>query len=218
MFLALGLGAFTSGVFHVVTHAFFKACLFLGSGSVIHALHGQQDIRHMGGLKKWMPITFWTFLISSLAISGIFPFSGFFSKDEILAAAFEHNKLLWVIASIASLMTAFYMFRLVFLTFTGNFRGTEEQKHHLHESPALITTPLVVLALLATVGGLLGLPKVFHASHWLSNFLSPVFFGSSSIQTSAGEGLSHSTEWALMAGAFFGAILTIGYASSKYVS
>jgi len=122
MFMALGVGAFTSGVFHVVTHAFFKACLFLGSGSVIHALHGEQDIRNMGGLKKWMPVTFWTFLISSLAISGIFPFSGFFSKDEILAAAFEHNKVLWAVASLASLMTAFYMFRLVFLTFTGEFR------------------------------------------------------------------------------------------------
>lgn len=218
MFMALGLGAFTSGVFHVVTHAFFKACLFLGSGSVIHALQGEQDIRNMGGLKKWMPITFWTFLISSLAISGIFPFSGFFSKDEILAAAFEHNKILWVIASVASLMTAFYMFRLVFLTFTGNFRGTKEQEHHLHESPALITTPLVVLAVLATMGGLLGLPKVFHASHWLNNFLSPVFIGSAPIHTSAVEGLSHSTELALMAGAFLGALITIAYAYSQYVS
>lgn len=220
MFMALGVGAFTSGVFHVVTHAFFKACLFLGSGSVIHALGGEQDIRKMGGLKKWMPITFWTFTISSLAISGIFPFSGFFSKDEILGAAFEHNKVLWAVASVASLMTAFYMFRLVFITFTGSFRGTEEQEHHMHESPALITLPLVVLAVLAAVGGLMGLPEVFGTHHWLKGFLSPVFATALHVAEDAGgaEGLSHSTELGLMAGAFLGAVLSIGYAYSKYVS
>lgn len=216
MFMALGVGAFTSGVFHVVTHAFFKACLFLGSGSVIHALHGEQDIRNMGGLRKWMPITFWTFLISSLAISGIFPFSGFFSKDEILAAAFEYNKILWAVASLASLMTAFYMFRLVFLTFTGEFRGTEEQKHHLHESPALITFPLIVLALLAAVGGALGLPEFLGFHHGLKEFLSPVFVANPNAAQE--HGLSHSTEIALMAGAFIGALLSIGYAYTKYVS
>ncbi|HRC15732.1 MAG TPA: NADH-quinone oxidoreductase subunit L [Bacteroidia bacterium] len=215
MFMALGVGAFTSGVFHVVTHAFFKACLFLGSGSVIHALHGQQDIRNMGGLKKWMPVTFWTFLISSLAISGIFPFSGFFSKDEILAAAFEHNKVLWAVASLASLMTAFYMFRLVFLTFTGEFRGTEQEKHHLHESPALITIPLVVLALLATFGGILGLPEFLGLHHWLKGFLSSVFVANP--HAAEGHALSHSTEIALMCGAFAGAVLSIGYAYIKYV-
>ncbi|HLP19503.1 MAG TPA: NADH-quinone oxidoreductase subunit L [Chitinophagales bacterium] len=218
MFMALGLGAYNSAVFHVVTHAFFKACLFLGSGSVIHALHGEQDIRNMGGLRKYMPITFWTFLISSLAISGIFPFSGFFSKDEILAAAFEHNKVLWVIASIASLMTAFYMFRLVFLTFTGEFRGTAEQKHHLHESPALITFPLVVLALLAAVGGVMGMPEVFGVDHYLKNFLSPIFAGSTHIGEHGAHHLDHATEWALMGGAFLGAVLSIGYAYMKYVS
>lgn len=220
MFMALGVGAFTSGVFHVVTHAFFKACLFLGSGSVIHALHGEQDIRNMGGLKKWMPVTFGTFLISSLAISGVFPFSGFFSKDEILAAAFEHNKVLWGVASLASVMTAFYMFRLVFLTFTGEFRGTEEQKHHLHESPALITFPLVVLALLAAVGGVLGLPEFLGFPHFLKNFLSPVLAGSAHIggEGAAREGLSHGTELALMGGALTGALLSIGYAYIKYVS
>lgn len=214
MFMALGVGAFTSGVFHVVTHAFFKACLFLGSGSVIHALHGEQDIRNMGGLKKWMPITFWTFLISSLAISGIFPFSGFFSKDEILAAAFEHNKVLWVVASLASLLTAFYMFRLVFLTFTGNFRGTEEQKHHLHESPVLITIPLIVLAALAAVGGAMGLPEFLGFHHWLKGFLSPVL---ASNPHAAAHGLSHNTELMLMSGAFAGAVASIAYAYVKYV-
>lgn len=220
MFMALGVGAFNSAVFHVVTHAFFKACLFLGSGSVIHALGGQQDIRKMGGLRKWMPITFWTFLISSLAISGVFPFSGFFSKDEILAATFEHDKALWAIGSIASILTAFYMFRLVFLTFTGEFRGTEEQKHHLHESPALITIPLIVLAFLAAVGGFMGLPESLGYHHALKEFLSPVFAQAlrTADDSKGAEGLSMSMDISLMAGAFIAALLTIGYAYMKYVS
>ena len=121
MFLALGLGAFGSGVFHVVTHAFFKACLFLGAGSVIHAMSGEQDIRNMGGLKKYVPVTYTTFLLATIAIAGIFPFAGFFSKDEILAHAFEHNKVLWLLGLIASMFTSFYMFRLLFLTFFGEF-------------------------------------------------------------------------------------------------
>jgi NADH-quinone oxidoreductase subunit L len=170
MFLALGLGAYEVAIFHVITHAFFKACLFLGSGSVIHALHGEQDMRKMGGLKKAMPITYITMLVSSLAISGIPLFSGFFSKDEILLVAFEHNIPLWIVASIASIMTAFYMFRLMFLTFSNTFRGTEEQKHHLHESPALITFPLIVLAILATIGGLISLP----GHSWLNEYLIPI--------------------------------------------
>lgn len=217
MFLALGVGAFSTGVFHVVTHAFFKACLFLGSGSVIHALHNQQDIRKMGGLRKWMPITFATFLISSLAISGIFPLSGFFSKDEILAAAFEHNKVLWAVGSLASLLTAFYMFRLVFLTFTGEFRGTEEQKHHLHESPALITTPLVILALLAAVGGVMGLPAIFHANHWLKSFLAPVLESTSPAIAEA-HAESASNELMLMGIATLAAIAAISAAYVMYVS
>lgn len=214
MFMAMGVGAFTSGVFHVTTHAFFKACLFLGAGSVIHGLGGEQDIRQMGGLKKWMPITFWTFLISSLAISGIFPLSGFFSKDEILAATFEHDKVLWAIGSIASLLTAFYMFRLVFLTFTGEFRGTQEQREHIHESPASITVPLIVLAVLAAVGGVLGLPVLFSKTHLFNEFLQPVF-GTPEIANTETNG---STEIYLMAGAFIGALLSIGYAYMKYVS
>jgi len=212
MFMALGVGAFTSGVFHVTTHAFFKACLFLGSGSVIHALGGEQDIRNMGGLRKWMPITFWTFIISSLAISGIFPLSGFFSKDEILAATFEHNKALWVIGSLASLLTAFYMFRLVFLTFTGEFRGTEEQKHHLHESPSLITFPLIVLAILAAVGGVLGLPEVFYKTHLFKSFLEPVLG-----TPEAHAEVAASTEFGLMGVAFTVALLSIGFAYVLYV-
>ncbi|HMI06053.1 MAG TPA: NADH-quinone oxidoreductase subunit L [Flavobacterium sp.] len=208
MFLALGLGAYEVAVFHVITHAFFKACLFLGSGSVIHALHGEQDMRKMGGLKKAMPVTFITMLISSLAISGIFPLAGFWSKDEILMVAYEHNKVLYIIGSIASIMTAFYMFRLMYLTFFKDFRGTEEQKHHLHESPALITFPLIVLAILAAIGGAISLP----GNSWLNNYLAPLF------AEKAGEahGLG-GEQYMLMGIAMAGALIGIGYAYSKYI-
>ena len=208
MFLALGLGAYEVAVFHVITHAFFKACLFLGSGSVIHALHGEQDMRKMGGLKKVMSITFVTFLISSLAISGIPPFSGFFSKDEILMVAFEHNKALWIIASLASLMTAFYMFRLLYLTFFKEFRGTSEQKSHLHESPFLITFPLIILAILATIGGLISLPT----NSWLNEYLAPLF------KKVAGEEHHFGTlEYTLMLIAVIGGLIGIGIAYAKYI-
>ncbi|HMK03067.1 MAG TPA: NADH-quinone oxidoreductase subunit L, partial [Ferruginibacter sp.] len=145
MFLALGVGAYTGAVFHVMTHAFFKALLFLGAGSVIHAMSGEQDIRNMGGIKKYMSVTHITFLLACLAIAGMPPFSGFFSKDEILAAAFAKNPILWVIGVITAMMTAFYMFRLYAMTFLGKFRGTHEQEHHLHESPKGITIPLIIL-------------------------------------------------------------------------
>jgi NADH-quinone oxidoreductase subunit L len=207
MFLALGLGAYNVAVFHVITHAFFKACLFLGSGSVIHGLHGEQDMRKMGGLRKAMPITFWTMMISTLAIAGIFPFAGFWSKDEILLVAFEHNKVLWVVASIASIMTAFYMFRLMYLTFFKDFRGTEEQKHHLHESPSLITIPLVILAILAFVGGAINLP----GSTWLNHFLEPILSGKHE------EHALGSHEYMLMGIAMAGAIFGILWAYSKYI-
>ena len=144
MFLALGVGAYTGAVFHVMTHAFFKALLFLGAGSVIHAMSGEQDIRRMGGLKKHIPVTHLTFLIGTLAIVGFPGFSGFFSKDEILAGAFEHNKLLWFLGVLGAAMTTFYMFRLYFLTFKGSFRGTRDQEHHLHESPKSMTIPLMI--------------------------------------------------------------------------
>ena len=148
MFLAIGMGAYNVAVFHVITHAFFKACLFLGSGSVIHAMGGEQDMRKMGNLRKAMPITLITMLVATLAISGIPPFAGFFSKDEILITAFHNNIPLFIIASLASIMTAFYMFRLLYLTFFKSFRGSDHQKEHLHESPALITFPLIVLGIL----------------------------------------------------------------------
>ena len=141
MFLGLGVGAYTGAVFHVITHAFFKACMFLGAGSVIHAMSGEQDMRNMGGLKKYMPITSITFLLSCFAIAGVPPFSGFFSKDEILAAAELQNPVLYYIGVAGALMTAFYMFRLYAMTFLGKFRGTHEQEHHLHESPAAMTIP-----------------------------------------------------------------------------
>lgn len=176
MFLGLGVGATTGAVFHVTTHAFFKALLFLGAGSVIHAMSGEQDIRRMGGLRKHLPITHLTFLLGTIAISGIPPFSGFFSKDEILAGVFEHHKFLWVLGLIASMMTAFYMFRLYFLTFGGKFRGTEAQHHHLHESPKSMTIPLLVLALLAVAGGALGLPGAHLLDHYLHPGASPHHF------------------------------------------
>ncbi len=207
MFLALGLGAYQVAVFHVITHAFFKACLFLGSGSVIHALHGEQDMRKMGGLKKVMPITFITMLISSLAISGIFPFAGFWSKDEILMTAFHEDLPLWIIGSVASIMTAFYMFRLMYLTFFKEFRGTEHQKSHLHESPALITIPLIVLAGLATFGGLINFP----GSYWLNHYLQPI------ISKVSHEEALNSTSYILMGIALVGAIVGITIAYVKYI-
>ncbi|HVT84965.1 MAG TPA: NADH-quinone oxidoreductase subunit L [Chitinophagaceae bacterium] len=193
MFLALGVGAYTAGVFHVMTHAFFKALLFLGAGSVIHAMGGEQDIRKMGGLKGKLKITYFTFLIGCIAISGIPPFSGFFSKDAILLSAFGHNKILYGIALFGALLTAFYMFRLLFLTFNGSFRGTDEQQHHLHESPAGMTIPLIILAILAFAGGFVGIPELFmKGGDKLSEFLSPV------IPVQQGDGVSSSTEMMLM--------------------
>jgi NADH-quinone oxidoreductase subunit L len=215
MFLALGVGAFSSGVFHVMTHAFFKALLFLGAGSVIHAMSGEQDIRNMGGLKKHLPVTYLTFLIGTIAISGVPPFAGFFSKDEILAHVFAHNKVYWLLGVVVSIMTAFYMFRLFYLTFYGEFRGTKEQHHHLHESPKSITIPLIVLAILSVVGGFFGLPEVFHAPHLLNNFLEPVF-ADADIRMLPHE-LSHAAEWSLMGVAILSAILSIYVAYNKYV-
>lgn len=174
MFLGLGVGAFSASVFHVMTHAFFKALLFLCAGSVIHGLGGEQDIRNMGGLRKKLPITFWTFLIATLAISGIPPFSGFFSKDEILGHAFASNKLFWTLGVIGSMMTAFYMFRLLYLTFYGTYRG-DEHKVHAHESPKVMTIPLIILAILAAIGGFVGIPESLGGSFQIGKFLDPVF-------------------------------------------
>jgi NADH-quinone oxidoreductase subunit L len=195
MFLGLGVGAYTGAVFHVMTHAFFKALLFLGAGSVIHAMGGEQDMRKMGGLAKWLPVTRWTMLIGCIAIAGIPPFSGFFSKDEILSAAYGSpwfGPAFYVIGVFTALLTAFYMFRLYAETFMGGFRGTDEQKHHLHESPAAMTVPLIVLAVLAVVGGFVGIPEAIAPNaHWLGKFLEPVV-GTAPHEVPGG------TDWVLM--------------------
>lgn len=172
LFVALGMGAYTAAMFHVTTHAFFKALLFLGSGSVIHAMSDEQDIRKMGGLRKKIPITHITFLIGTLAISGIPLLSGFYSKDEIIGHAFGDNKFVFGALMFSSALTAIYMFRLYFVTFYGKFRGTHEQEHHLHEGPASMTLPLIILAILSVFGGLLNLPGVFlhKGTHWLSHY------------------------------------------------
>lgn len=176
MFIALGLGAYTTAMFHVMTHAFFKALLFLGAGSVIHAMSNEQDMRFMGGLKKYIPLTHATFLIGTLAISGFPLLSGMISKDEILVVAFAKNPIYWVFLFILAAVTATYMFRLYYLTFHGEFRGTEEQKHHLHESPTNMTLPLIVLAILSVVGGLINLPHFIGHGHYakLMEWLKPV--------------------------------------------
>ena len=180
MFLAAGLGAYSTSIFHVMTHAFFKALLFLGSGSVIHAMSGEQDMRKMGGLKAALPVTYRTFLIGALAIAGIFPFAGFFSKDAILAAAAGSGHwLLYFVGLFTAGLTAFYMFRAVFLTFDGEFRGTEEQHHHLHESPAVMTVPLILLAAGAVGAGWVGIPEALTGGRdwnlW-DRFLAPTIY------------------------------------------
>ncbi len=214
MFVALGLGAYSTAVFHVITHAFFKALLFLGSGSVIHGMGGEQDIRRMGGLKKYMPTTHATFLIGTIAIAGVFPLAGFFSKDQILAVAFEENMLMFVLGCLVSACTAFYMFRLYYLTFHGKVRGTHDQEHHLHESPKTMTIPLVVLAVLSIVGGFIGLPhKVGEAMHkhwhWLDHYLQDTVVMPMS-------DMSVGTEVMLMVLATVVALASIYYAWLKY--
>jgi len=181
MFLACGVGAFSEGMFHVTTHAFFKACLFLGSGSVIHALSGEQDIRRMGGLASKIPRTYWTFLVATLTISGVPGLAAFFSKDAIKAAVFHAEfeavpwlpKVLYAVALFTAGLTAFYMFRLLALTFWGKFRGTPEQEARIHESPASMTVPLVVLAVLSVVSGYVGIPIV-HGGNRIGEFLKPI--------------------------------------------
>jgi NADH-quinone oxidoreductase subunit L len=175
MFVACGVGAFTTGIFHLATHACFKALLFLGAGSVIHALDGEQDIRRMGGLKEHMPITYMTFLVASLAIAGVFPFAGFFSKDEILWAALtEGNFLVWLLAAIVAVMTSFYMFRLVFLVFHREPSASEGMAHHPHEAPSAMRVPLMILAGLSGVAGFIGIP-IIEGAHLIRAYLEPVF-------------------------------------------
>jgi NADH-quinone oxidoreductase subunit L len=232
MFVAMGVGAFTAGIFHLMTHAFFKACLFLGSGSVIHAMHhalhhahlddDAQDMRNMGGLRKKMPVTWATFGISCLAISGLPFFSGFFSKDEILwwtFASTRGSKVIWVIVVVAAFMTAFYMFRCLYMTFYGEQKTNPKAKDHVHESPWVITLPLVVLAGLATVGGLIGIPHaidIAHVGNKLNAFLAPVFHHSQELYKIEAHG-SASTEIILMVFSVAVALAGIGLATVMYM-
>ncbi len=177
MFLACGVGAYGAGIFHLYTHAYFKALLFLGAGSVMHAMAGELDIQKMGGLKKYMPITYITFLIASLSIAGVPGLAGFFSKDEILWLAYNHGtigKVVWIIGTIVAGLTAFYSFRIIFLAFHGSFRGTHEQLHHLHESPKVMTIPLIILAVGAVIAGYVGVPKALGGENWIAHFFEPV--------------------------------------------
>ena len=210
MFLGLGVGAYSGAVFHVITHAFFKALLFLGAGSVIHAMHHEQDIRKMGGLKSRLPITHITFLIGCIAIAGVPPFSGFFSKDEILAAAFEKNKIYWVLGLVGAAMTAFYMFRLYATTFLGKFRGTNDQESHLHESPMAMTLPLIILAILSAIGGVIGIPHSLGGHHWLTGQLSSI------VAEPKEAMLSVSTEWILMLVSAAIAVIALLIALARY--
>ena len=209
MFVALGLGAYSAAMFHVTTHAFFKALLFLGAGSVIHALGGEQDIRKMGGLKGITKTTYVTFLIGTLAIAGIPGFSGFFSKDAILMAAYQEHPLLYAATLGVSLLTCFYMFRLLFLTFFGTYRG----KAHAHESPSVMTVPLMVLAVGSVVAGVLNLPHIFGGHETMKHYLE-----------TAAEGiygehlhLSAATEWMLMGITVGLIVLVIWYAHGRFV-
>ena len=214
MFVALGVGSFTGAVFHLMTHAFFKALLFLGAGSVIHAMSGEQDMRSMGGLKKKLPITFLTILIGTLAIAGVPPFAGFFSKDEILAATYSHSIPMFIVMSITSVLTAFYMFRLLFLTFYGSFRGTKEQEHHLHESPKNMTIPLIVLAVFSTISGFFGMPEIFSETHSLKEFLAPAFIFTDSKFSL--EHASHTLEYSIIGVSIVVVALVYLFAQKRY--
>lgn len=205
MFLACGVGAFGAGIFHLYTHAYFKALLFLGAGSVMHAMAGELDIQKMGGLKRHMPATYWTFLIASLSIAGIPGLAGFFSKDEILWMAYNHGtigKIVWAMGTLVAALTAFYSFRIIFLTFHGKFRGTHEQGHHLHESPKVMTIPLIILAVGAISAGWVGIPQALGGNNAIAHFFEPVL-GHPHITA------THQEEYMVMAISVGGALLGI---------
>jgi len=217
MFLALGVGAFSAGIFHVMTHAFFKALLFLGAGSVIHAMHDDQNIQHFGGLKKYMPVTYLTFLAASFAISGIPPFAGFFSKDAILWESYANgNFFYWFIGAFTALLTAFYIFRLVYLTFEGKERFGHDK--HPHESPKVMTIPLIILGVLSVIGGFIGLPELFAGKNGnaFANWLEPVFSNAHSKLMTFGN-YTHFQEILLMTVTVIGAVASIWYARYLYI-
>jgi NADH-quinone oxidoreductase subunit L len=212
MFLALGVGAYSAGIFHLYTHAYFKALLFLGSGSVIHALHDEQDMRNMGGLKKHLPVTYWVFVIATLSITGIPGLAGFFSKDEILWRSYlagDLGRFLWFLGTAAALLTAFYSWRLIYMTFHGSFRGASEQESHLHESPRVMTIPLILLAVGAVAAGWVGIPPLF-AEHGdlIGEFLAPV------LGHPEGHG-THSQEMMVMGASI--AVAVVGWLIAAYM-
>ncbi|MBI3795599.1 MAG: NADH-quinone oxidoreductase subunit L [Deltaproteobacteria bacterium] len=199
MVLGVGVGAYAAAIFHLLTHAFFKACLFLGSGSVIHAMGGEQDMRKMGGLREKMPYTFMTFFISTLAIAGLPPLSGFFSKDEILWKTFSGgHPFLWLLGFAGAGMTAFYMFRQVFMTFFGESRADHHTQHHLHESPPVMTYPLIILATGAVLAGFLGVPAALGGSNRFEQWLEPVLVGGHGHAAHVTEHAVESLEYLLM--------------------
>lgn len=214
MFLACGVGAFSAGIFHLYTHAFFKALLFLCAGSVMHAMSGELNLQKMGGLKKYMPVTYWTFLLASLSIAGIPGFAGFFSKDEILWLAYSGpspaGKFVWLLGTIGAFLTAFYSFRLIFLTFHGKFRGTHEQEHHLHESPKVMTIPLILLCIGAIAAGWVGIPHILGGGAYFVEFLKPVLGHPEAHGT-------HAEEWTIMGISTVIALSGIGLASLMYL-
>ncbi len=215
MFVACGVGAYSAGIFHLFTHAYFKALLFLGCGSVIHAMGGEQDVRSMGGLKKYMPVTYWTFLLASLSISGVPGLAGFFSKDEILLMAYSTNigsgRLAWFIGVVVAFITAFYSFRLFFLTFHGSFRGSDHQRRHLHESPPVMTVPLLLLAAGAIFAGWIGNPEILGGHSMWNNFMAPIL-GHSKAH------VSHLTECLLMGISVFAGLSGIWLAYHLYIA
>jgi NADH-quinone oxidoreductase subunit L len=214
MFLAAGVGAYTAGIFHLYTHAFFKALLFLCAGSVMHAMSGELDLQKMGGLKRYMPVTYWTMLFASLSIAGVPGFAGFFSKDEILWLAYSGSshvgKLVWVIGTVVAFLTAFYSFRLIFLTFHGKFRGTHEQEHHLHESPKTMTVPLIILCAGAVASGWVGIPHLLGGGAHFTEFLNPVLGHPEAHGT-------HAEEWMVMALSIIAGFSGIGLAALFYL-
>ena len=214
MFLACGVGAYTAGVFHLYTHAFFKALLFLCAGSVMHAMAGELDLQKMGGLKKHMPVTYWTMLIASLSIAGVPGFAGFFSKDEILWLAYSGpspvGKFVWAIGTFTAFLTAFYSFRLIFRVFHGKFRGSHEQEHHLHESPKVMTVPLMLLCVGAVASGWVGIPQLLGGGAHFTEFMKPV------LGHLEGEG-THSEEWMVMAISIIAGLSGIGLAAFTYL-
>jgi NADH-quinone oxidoreductase subunit L len=239
MFLAMGVGAFAGGIFHLYTHAFFKALLFLGSGAVIHALHGEQDLRHMGGLKKELPITYWTFLIGTIAIAGVPLFSGFFSKDEILWRTFEHgHTVLWALGVLAAFLTATYMFRLLYLAFFGERRhapaaaahghpgGHAAQAHdhhghgggHLHDAPMPMAIALVVLAVGSVFAGYVGIPEALvHGGNRIEAFLAPSFRAPGAVEVAEVAAHNVAAELSLMGVSTLVAFAGIGLATFLFL-